>query len=76
MGTTTEKVMTEAMKLPTPLRAYVAEKLIESLDLDDAPKLSAKWRREIRRRCAEVDRGTVNLRDARDVFASARASLP
>jgi hypothetical protein len=31
--------------------------------------LSAKWREEIRRRCAEIDRGTVQLRDADEVFA-------
>ena len=35
--------MTEAMGLPPVLRAFVAEKLIESLDAPDAPALSAKW---------------------------------
>ena len=67
--------MTEAMALPPTLRAFVAEKLIESLDAPDSPPLSAKWRKEVRRRCAEVDRGAVNLRDADAVFAKAYASL-
>ena len=75
MSTTAEKVMTEAMALPPTLRAFVAEKLIESLDAPDSPPLSAKWRKEVRRRCAEVDRGAVNLRDADAVFAKAYAAL-
>jgi hypothetical protein len=75
MSTTAEKVMMEAMGLPPTLRAFVAEKLIESLDAADSPPLSAKWRREVRRRCAEVDRGSVKLRDADAVFAKAYASV-
>jgi len=75
MTTTAEKVVTEAMGLPPTLRAFVAEKLIESLDAPDSPPLSAKWRKEVRRRCAEVDRGAVRLRNADAVFAKAYASL-
>jgi len=75
MTTTAEKVVTEAMGLPPALRAFVAEKLIESLDAPDSPPLSAKWRKEVRRRCAEVDRGAVRLRNADAVFAKAYASL-
>ena len=75
MSTTAEKVVTEAMGLPPALRAFVAEKLIESLDAPDASPLSAKWKKEIRRRCAELDRGAVELRDADKVFARAYASL-
>jgi len=63
------------MELPPALRAFVAEKLIESLDMVEPPKLSAKWRKEVRRRCAEVDRGAVRLQDADAVFAKAYASL-
>ena len=75
MRTTAEKVVTEAMGLPPALRAFVAEKLIESLDAPDSPPLSAKWKKEVRRRCAELDRGAVKLRGADAVFARARASL-
>ena len=75
MNITAEKVVTVALELPPALRAFVAEKLIESLDVPDAPKLSAKWRKEIRRRCAQVDRGSVKLRDAKGVFAKAYALL-
>ena len=75
MNASAEKVVLEAMSLPPALRAFVAEKLIESLDAADTPPLSAKWRAEIRRRCAEVDRGVAKLRDADAVFAKAYASL-
>ncbi len=75
MSTTVERVVIEAMDLPPSLRAFVAEKLIESLDAPDSPPLSAKWREEIRRRCAEIDRGAVELRDAHEVFAKAYAAL-
>lgn len=75
MSTTVERVVTEAMELPPSLRAFVAEKLIESLDAPDSPPLSAKWREEIRRRCAEVDDGAVDLHDADKVFARAHATL-
>ena len=75
MAPTAEKIMAEAMELPPELRAFVAEKLIESLDVPDAPPLSAKWKKEIRRRCAEMDRGAVKLRAAGAVFAKAYAAL-
>lgn len=75
MSITAERVVTEAMELPPVLRAFVAEKLIESLDAPDVPALSAKWKKEVRRRCAEVDRGAVALHDAEIVFARAYAAL-
>ena len=75
MSITAEKVVAEALGLSAPLRAFVAEKLIESLDAPESPALSAKWRKEVRRRCAEMDRGAVELRDADKVFAKAYAAL-
>ena len=75
MSTKAKKVVTQAMALPPALRAFVAEKLIESMDAPDAPKLSTKWKTELRRRCAEVDRGAVSLRAADAVFKKAYASL-
>jgi len=75
MSQTAEKVVSEAMELSLPLRAFVAEKLIESLDAGDAPALSSKWKKEIRRRCAEMDRGAIKLRDADAVFKKAFAAL-
>ena len=75
MNITAEKVVSEALELPPSARAFVAEKLIESLDAPDVPRLSAKWKTELRRRCAEVDREAVSLRAADAVFKKAYASL-
>ena len=75
MSTITEKLVTEALSLPPSQRAFVAEKLIESLDVEDAPELSEAWKDELRRRCQEVDQGSVELREAEAVFARAHALL-
>jgi len=75
MNTTAESVMATAMQLPPLLRAFVAERLIESLDVSVPPSLTSKWKREVRRRCEDVDRGSVILREAETVFEKARSSL-
>lgn len=75
MTTTAEKVVTDALTLPPAMRAFIAEKLIESLDVADAPPLSVAWQKELLRRCQEVDRCAVELRSADAVFAKAYAAL-
>lgn len=70
-----DKIMSEAMDLPTPLRAFLAARLIESLDANGAPDLSDAWRQEVRKRCREIDEGTVRLVDAEEAFAGADARL-
>ena len=60
--------MSEALELPPALRAFVAERLIESLDAVIEETLSPEWKAEVRRRCEEVDRGVVQLREAEAVF--------
>lgn len=76
MTTTVEKVIHDAMALSTPLRAFVAERLIESLDYEVAPPLSTKWKAEIQRRCNEIEHGTAKMQSAETVFKRAYASLP
>ncbi len=75
MSKTMEKVMLDAMALPPALRAFMAEQLIESLDTKDVPGLSMKWKKEIRRRSLNVDRGFAELHSAETVFKKAFASL-
>ena len=75
MSMTAEKIVSEALDLSPQARAFVAERLIESLDLSPAAELSSAWRDEIRKRCREVDEGLVQLRDASDVFVKAHAAL-
>lgn len=75
MSTTTEKIVTEALSLSPHARAFVAERLIESLDAGPGEELSQAWRDEVRRRCREMDEGSIQLREAADVFARAYAAL-
>lgn len=73
--TTAEKLVSEALDLPSPIRAFVAERLIESLDTNATADLSAEWKKEIEKRCREVDAGAVNLIPADEVFKKAYARL-
>ena len=65
----------EAMGLPPALRAFVAEKLIESLDAEPGAELSPAWKEEVRKRCREIDEGLVELRDAQDVLRKGHSAL-
>ena len=75
MAATVDQIVSEALGLPLPVRALLAEKLIESLDVSAGSELSPEWQEEIRRRCHEIDQGTAQLRDAESVFARAYAEL-
>ena len=75
MSLTADELVSEALDLAPQARAFVAERLIESLDAIPGAEISPAWREEIRKRCREVDEGTVELRDAADVLAKAYAAL-
>ena len=75
MGLTAEIILTEALELPSSLRAMVAERLIESLYEDQSLELSPEWREEINRRCREIDDGVAQLIPAETVFKRLYASV-
>ncbi|MBL7220491.1 MAG: addiction module protein [Phycisphaerae bacterium] len=75
MSTKVEKILTDALALCPQARAFVAERLIESLDATVGSEISPAWREEIQKRCREVDEGLVELRNAEDVFARAYGSI-
>lgn len=58
-----KKILDEAMQLEPTARAFIAETLLESLDLDQDFPVSPEWLEEIRRRCAEIDSGKATLLD-------------
>ena len=70
-----EKIVAEALALPASVRAFVAEKLIESLDVAPPAELSPTWKEELRRRCREIDENSVQLLEADAVFGKAFKSL-
>jgi hypothetical protein len=75
MNTSVDKIMAEALELPSSLRAFLAAKLLESLDVDGAQELSSEWKEEIRKRCRGIDEGTVQLVEAEEAFARAYSKL-
>lgn len=76
MSITAEQLVAEALGMPAPIRAFVAERIIESLGMADTPpELSPEWKMEIEKRCREVDEGTAALIDADEVFKKAYARL-
>ena len=70
-----DTIIDEVLSLSPQARAFVAEKLIESLDSEPKSGLSPAWRDEVRKRCHEIDNGAVELLDAEDVFARGYAAL-
>lgn len=67
-----KKILDEAMQLEPTARAFVAETLLESLDLDQDFVISQEWLEEIRRRCAEIDSGKATLLDSAMVINELR----
>ena len=70
-----EQIVAEALALPAQVRAFVAEKLIESLDAAAPSELSPAWKEELRKRCREIDQSSVQLLEADAVFGKAFTSL-
>lgn len=67
-----KKILDEAMQLDPTARAFVAETLLESLELDQDFAVSQEWLEEIRRRCAEIDSGKATLLDGTMVLNELR----
>jgi len=70
-----EQVAEEVLSLPRESRAFLAERLLESLDEAEDFPVSAAWMEEVKRRSREVDNGTVQCIPADKVFASLEQEL-
>lgn len=55
-----EQLTEELLSLPSPSRALLAEKLVESLEFDTDPAIQSAWINEAKRRRDEVRRGDVH----------------
>jgi hypothetical protein len=67
-----KKILEEAMQLDPTARAFVAETLLESLDLDQDFAVSPEWLEEIRRRCEDIDSSKATLLDSAMVINELR----
>ena len=72
MTTLVEELSARAKTLSVQDRARLAEELLASLDQEPDSEVDAAWDREIQRRLAEVESGTVTLVRSEDVHAEAR----
>ena len=59
MSLTIDQLEQEAMQLPPPSRARLAEKLVESLDVSQLDEIQKRWVAEAVRRRDEVRSGRV-----------------
>jgi putative addiction module component (TIGR02574 family) len=75
MKATMKDITEQVLTLPLTGRAFLAEKLLESLDSGKEFKLSPEWQKEISKRCDEIDNGTVDLIPSEQVFNKAFRSL-
>ena len=57
-GMSTEELLAEALRLPRPERARVAEELLSSLEESDE-EVAAAWAEELERRSRDVAEGRV-----------------
>ena len=65
----------QALKLPAPERAKLAQKLLESLDTRSDLEREQLWLDEAARRAAQIDKGEVELIPGQRVARKARALL-
>ena len=75
MSATLEQIEREALALPAEKRARLADTLWESLDAAADTGLTAEWTAEVKRRCSEIDEGTVKLIPADEAIREARERL-
>lgn len=66
-----EKMRTEAMKLSSKERAFLAKCLIDSLDQTEEEEIEQLWLDEAERRLAAYREGSIPARAASEVFAEA-----
>jgi putative addiction module component (TIGR02574 family) len=70
----TDELLAEALRLPRPERAQVAEELLSSLEESD-DEVAAAWASELERRSLEVAEGRVQTADWETVRTSVLKEL-
>jgi len=69
-----EAVIEQALRLSAEERTRLVELLLDSLDEADDPGHEAAWAEIIDRRLQDIEAGRVELVDAADAMAQARAA--
>ena len=75
MTADTERIAEEILTLPGPVRAFLAHKLIASLDEETDSEREGEWAEVLDRRSREIKSGQVVCRPVDDVIAGIRSKL-
>jgi hypothetical protein len=75
MSPKAKKVMNDTLSLPREVRAFLAEKLLESLDFEESFQLSDQWLNEIEKRCRQIDESSVDLIPGKQALHEAGKTL-
>lgn len=67
-----KKLLDDALQMEPTARAFIAETLLDSLDMEQDFPVSQEWLDEIRRRCDEIDSGKTPLLDGAMVINELR----
>ncbi|MEN9361214.1 MAG: hypothetical protein RL095_2749 [Verrucomicrobiota bacterium] len=73
MSSLTPALTEEILALPSEDRAYLAQRLLESLDAVPDPEIDRLWAEEIERRIDDLESGKTKAIPAEEVFAAVRA---
>ena len=73
MSTTNDRVIDEALSLPSNVRLSLVEKLLTSLNLPIDEEINRIWAEEAERRVSQIDEGKAKLVPGEEVFAKIRA---
>ena len=75
MTADTERIADEILSLPAPVRAFLAHKLIASLDEETDSEREREWGEVLDRRSQEIESGQVVCRPVSTVVAEIRGKL-
>jgi hypothetical protein len=65
---TVEQILQEVALLPAPTRAFIAEKILETLDSEEQITLSPEWISLIQQRISDIDAGIVQMVGAEEAL--------
>lgn len=73
MTSTNDRVVEEALSLPSDVRISLIEKLLTSLNLPVDEEIDRLWAEEAERRVSQIEEGKAELVPGEEVFAKIRA---
>jgi len=73
MPTTNDRVIDEALSLPSNVPLSLVERLLTSLNLPIDEEINRLWAEEAERRVSQIEEGKAKLVPGEEVFAKIRA---